>query len=317
MKTKYFNIFLLTFVLAGFGFSCTDDNSIDDSYPIVGLGGDDYPKNYIDEWLYEQFTVPYNIEVKYRWNPYDYDISLPFVPPYEENVIPVMELIRDVWINTYKDLMGEEFIRKYAPKNYALVGNVKITSSGSRVTGEAEGGNRVTIYRVNWWNPNDHTNADEDKRFENLVPLMLKTVHHEFTHTLNQIVKYPEEFIRITPEYRLDEWATLYYQGDDAVRDAGFISAYASCNPAEDFAEIVSLILVKGQTWFDTRVAMANSTVKLPGSEYTAQEALRLKETIVVSYLKNSWGIDLYGTDEQPGLEKLVQQAMKNYLDTH
>jgi substrate import-associated zinc metallohydrolase lipoprotein len=227
-------------------------------------------------------------------------------PVKEECVIPVMELIRDVWIGPYKHMKGEEFIKDYAPKNYVLIGSPRYNTNGTITLGEAEGGNKVTLYRLNWWVTN---NPDE---YKDLVQRILRTTHHEFTHTLNQIIRYPEEFMYITASE--SAWTNV---SDEAARDKGYISPYASDSPGEDFAEMLAYILIYGREWFDARVAAANSTAKLLGKEITAQQALRQKETILIAYLKQSFGIDFYGTADNPGLHELVQEAIKKYLDEH
>ncbi|MDR1719603.1 MAG: putative zinc-binding metallopeptidase [Dysgonamonadaceae bacterium] len=302
--------YMFAFVLSlGVFSSCTDDDALDTSEPIFGLGGDEYEMTELDLWIQEEFTKPYNIAVKYRWNPWEVDLTSTIVPVKEELVQPVMELIRDVWIEPYKSQKGLDFIKQYAPKNYVLVGSPRYNTNGTITLGEAEGGNRITIYRVNWWDPTNHTNTDYG--FENLVPRILKTIHHEFTHTLNQIVRYPESFMGIAP-YE-SAWTNV---SDAAARDKGYISPYASDSPGEDFAEMVSMILVYGRDWFNARVAAADNTVKLAGKEITARQALQQKETIVINYLHDVWDIDLYTVSpDRPGMHELVQTALKEYMD--
>ena len=46
---------------------CSEDKFVPDQY-LNGLVGDEYVLNEIDEWIIDNYTRPYNMEVKYRWD---------------------------------------------------------------------------------------------------------------------------------------------------------------------------------------------------------------------------------------------------------
>ena len=74
----------------------------------------------------------------------------------------------------------------------------------------------------------------------------------------------------------------------------------------EDFVEMIARIAVFGPEWYEKKVARAkelylNATSALDFA-YDPSEALRQKETIVVSYLKDIWGINFYDQDGEKGL---------------
>ena len=62
-------------------------------------------------------------------------------------------------------------------------------NTGTITLGEAEGGRKIVLYRLNWF----------DLKDRDLIQQIMKTVHHEFGHTLHQTILYPEEFKNITP----------------------------------------------------------------------------------------------------------------------
>ena len=68
--------------------SCEKKDDLDTSN-LLGLGGDTWTKGAIDKWLYDSMTKPYNVDVKYRWDPWEVDLSATLVPPEESQVIPV------------------------------------------------------------------------------------------------------------------------------------------------------------------------------------------------------------------------------------
>ena len=260
---------------------------------IVGLGGDTWEQSTIDQWLVSNFTTPYNISVKYRWDGTEYDRDKTLVPPKIERVQPLMEMVRSAWIDPYTAEVGQDFIKKYAPKNYVLVGSLQYNTGGTVTLGEAEGGVKVTLFNVNNF---DKTNRALSQR-------VLKTIHHEFTHILNQTISYQKEFPLITPGGYTADWNNTTLA---EANNAGFITQYAQASPNEDFAEMASIMLTEGKASYD---ALVNSIVvpkldSIPdpavppfiivreSPNVTAQAAIRAKEENVITYFKQSYGID-------------------------
>jgi substrate import-associated zinc metallohydrolase lipoprotein len=263
-------IYILVLIAAIGVSSCkkTDENL---ERNIVGLGGDVFPQSTLDTYLYTTFTQPYNISVKYRWDGTEYDYSKTLSPVKIEKVQPLMEMVKSAWIDPYTGEIGADFIKKYAPKNYVLVGSYQYNSGGTVTLGEAEGGIKVTLFNVN----------NFDKADRAVSKRVLKTIHHEFTHILNQTITYPKEFQAVTPAGYTADW-----NNSTGFAAGGFITQYAQAAPGEDFAEMVSIMLTEGKTGYEALVRGNAST--------TAVAALRAKESIVVSYMKQTWGIDMY-----------------------
>jgi substrate import-associated zinc metallohydrolase lipoprotein len=268
MNTRFNLIFLLFFAVS-FITACSDDDDLDT--PLPGLGGETWVKGPVDDWLYQNYVVPYNIEVKYRFDRYEVALNRVLAPAREDKVIPVMETIRKTWIEPYEQEAGADFIKKLSPKQFVLVGSAEYNTNGTITLGTAEGGRKVVLFVVN----------DFDPQLESEVKQMLHTIHHEFAHILHQTVMYPEEFKRITTDYTAS-W------NDFSLADArsrGYITEYARSSPDEDFVEMVSIMLTEGKAGYD---AIVNSA---PAS---AQPLLRQKEQYVVRYFKEAWNIDFY-----------------------
>lgn len=94
---KNMRIALLLMAVGLMSVSC-EEEKLDTSMRIPGLGGEEYIPNEIDEWLYDNFTAPYNIEVIYRWDASQVQSSWlrPIVPVEEDSVVTFMTAIRDV-----------------------------------------------------------------------------------------------------------------------------------------------------------------------------------------------------------------------------
>lgn len=281
IKYNYLKIFLLLFVGSVVAACAKEDEPDAD---LTGLGGPTWVKGPVDDWLYNNMVVPYNIEVKYRFDRYELALNKVLTPPREDKVIPVMETVRKTWIEPYEQIAGPAFIRKLSPKQFVLVGSAEYNPDGTIILGTAEGGRKIVLYVVN-----DFAKADKAA-----VKQMLHTIQHEFGHILHQNIMYPEEYKSITPNYTAS-WA------DFTLADAqsrGFISEYSRSAPDEDFVEMIAFMLVEGKTGFDAMVNgialpdPADPTKTIPNA--AAQAILRRKEQIVVRYFKEAWNIDLY-----------------------
>ncbi|MDR1342082.1 MAG: putative zinc-binding metallopeptidase [Prevotellaceae bacterium] len=273
--------------------ACSKD-TLNPNSLLVGMGGDTWERTELDDWLYQEFVEPYNIDVKYKWDPYEVNQRYNYTPVKEEKVKELMAAIKKVWIEPYEKLGGPEIIKKMSPKRYVLVGSFEYTES-TQTNGTAEGTNKITLFNVNGF---DVKNSDQ-------IRGRMKTVHHEYGHTLSANMLYPDEWKTICSESYSGQWSSL---GDGEAQAAGFVSQYARANPEEDWAETLSTILVYGRGWFDARVALAGTD---------GGEKLRKKEAIVLSYFKTNWGIDLYETYSggKNGLMDTVQEAIEQLME--
>ena len=300
MKIKNILALLLVMLFA----ACESDKINDPDRNFLGLGGEDWATSEADIWIYNNLTNPYNIDVKYRWDQSEIDINKTLVPIKEELVIPMLKIVKKVWIEPYEQQTDGSFIKKLSPKRYILVGSAKYKESGITI-GEAEGGRKIVLYRCN----------DFEGNLDNreMIQSIMKTAHHEFGHTMHQTIMYPVEFNNVTPGAYTSSWENG--SEDDALKQ-GFISKYSRAAPNEDFVEIISRVALWGKDWFDQKVEDAEALYLDPstnkGLTYNPAEALRAKESIIVNYLKSNWGVDFYDTDEREGLVTLVQKALNN-----
>jgi len=290
MKTIKVAFFVLS--LGAFFTSCKKEDALGNVDNIPGLGGDTWASGPIDKWIYDTLTVPYNIGVKYKWDQFElnnyFDKTL--VPPKEEQIIPVMSSIKKVWIDTYISEAGSLFFRTISPKFIVLVGS-PIYVRGAIVEGFAEGGRKIVLSNINNFRIKGmpgYTTADTD-----VVIRMFHVIHHEYSHILDQNIKVPIEFSGSSANSYTSDWLNI---SDNQALSEGFITPYAQSSKDEDWAEMVSLMLVQGKPWFDNLVNSINYT-GTTANGLTAEQAkarLRQKETTVVSYFKQAWNIDFY-----------------------
>lgn len=281
---KWFFIALLSLSIYACSEEDLDANSIFDSETAV-------PDNEFDTWLKNNYTDNYNIEFKYRFEDKESDHSYHLVPADYNKSIALAKLTKHLWLESYDELLGKDFLRTYSPRVMHLVGSPAYNSQGSIVLGTAEGGLKITLYNVN--------NIDLDNiDIADLNYWYFKTMHHEFAHILHQTKEYTTDFNLITPgSYQSSSWVNL---SEKEALDMGFVSNYASSETQEDFVEIIAIYVTHTAEYWDFLVGQASPE---------GQGFIEQKLAIVKDYMKTTWSIDL---DE---LRDVVQRRSEEVLE--
>ena len=251
-------------------------------------------KNEFDNWLEENYRKPYNIDFKYRYEEIESDYNYYTVPAQMENSIVMAHLVKYLCIETYNEVAGIEFTRANFPKMFYLIGEWEYRNNGSYILGTAEGGRKILLAGINYldyvlggqW-------GEKENVAENLNHYYIKTIHHEFTHILNQTRDYPTSFRQVTPSsYVKDSQFEEPYLS--AYLKRGFISAYAQTEPREDFAEMVSEYVTHSAEWWQAQLTAANTTwEENPDQTETGRALIEQKLDIVRAYMFDTWHIDL------------------------
>ena len=244
MKTLRHIQFCLFALLAGAAFTaCNEEDPIDPNADIPGLGGEKTVQTETDRWLYENYVVPFNIDVEYKWDATDMmpSIDKQLVPVDEELVIPFMQVMYDVWFSPYEQTAGLDFVKEITPKKVVLVGSPEY-EFGAIKLGQAEGGRKILLLNVNGFDPSDAANVKE----------FLHTIEHEFAHILHQTVLFDKNYEKISAgNYLPSGWTSV---SDSEARQLGFITPYAMSGKDEDFVEMISMIMVYGREWYEETV---------------------------------------------------------------
>lgn len=272
---KKYLIYLFMVVVAGCIASCNNDEDIDTANSIF-IDSQSEPNGF-DKWLLSNYVYPYNIQVKYRLDDTETDVKYDLVPADYDNAVALMKIVKHVWIEAYDELWGIETTRTYVPRLIQLIGNVAYTQSGM-ILGQAEGGLKVMLFRVNELDFSDPEKVDVAA----LNEFYFKTMHHEFAHILNQTKPYDPAYERITESgYVGSTWNHVNIL--DALKK-GFISNYAMDRASEDFAEMVSIYVTNTAEDWEYRLSLA-------GTE--GRGILEKKFEIVYNYMRDSWGVDM------------------------
>lgn len=272
---KKYLIYLCMFLLPGALVSCSnDENEVDEANSIFEETGEEAENSEFDQWLLENYVYPYNLKVKYRLDDNETDVDYDLVPAEYDKAFALARIVKYVWMEAYDEIWGIETTRTYVPKVIQMIGNVAYTESGM-ILGQAEQGMKVMLYMVN--------SLDLDNlNMAMLNEFYFKTMHHEFTHILNQTKAYDPAYDRITEAgYVGSDW---YQMSDTQALTQGFISPYAMDRGSEDFAEMVSIYVTNTAATWESFMQAAGET---------GRPILEQKFEIVYNYMRDSWGVDL------------------------
>lgn len=271
MKKNIYAI-LLAFVASFALMSCSDDDPSSESiFPTTSPKRDAF-----DKWLLENYTFPYNVEMKYKMEDIESDMKYHLVPADSAKTAKLSIIMKYLWFDAYNEVIGPDFIKENMPRTIHFIGSPAYNSEGTMVLGTAEGGLKITLYMVN--SLDDKTLKD----YDTMNKYYFHTLHHEFTHILNQKIPYDQSFKLITESgYVSGDWYTI---SDKTAHQAGFITPYAMVEPLEDFAEMLSGYVTMSQSEWNAILADAGTT---------GAASISAKLDIVRNYMQESWNVDI------------------------
>lgn len=279
---KKYIIYCFATLLAAFFVSC-DNDDVDNKNSVFDIENLP-PKNEFDNWLEDNFRVPYNIQIVYQFDYMDTDFSYNLTPAKFDISTQFTQIIKYCWFECYDEVAGMHFTRETAPKQIYLIGSEGLDpATNSKVLATAAGGLRVVVYELN---------LVKTINYESVIGYM-HLMHHEFSHILDQKKEKDLSFGAISEKnYIGDNWT----EADKVlgnIHRLGFVSEYATSEPDEDFAEVYSIYLtttdegweeiLKNATEYDDNGKVVDSY---------GRETIEKKLKMVSDYMKEAWNID-------------------------
>lgn len=233
-------------------------------------------RNTFERWLLKNYTRPYNIDFQYKLKDGETDLTYNLVPADSAKTAKLAMITKFLWFDAYTEVVGPDFLKESAPRIIVAVGSSAYTRQRTEVVGSAEGGYKVTLNKINALT--DELLHD----YSAMTEYYFHTMHHEFTHILNQRKPYNPAFDLVTQSgYVSGNWLNVSTR--DAHR-AGFVSPYAMMNGAEDFAEMLSFyVTYTPQAW----------QAILDEAGTRGANLINQKLTLIKDYTQSSWGLDL------------------------
>lgn len=252
--------------------ACSDDDLSSTSVITVTQT----KQNDFDKWLDANFVQPYNIVFAYRYQDIETNPNYYSVPAKFEDAVILAHILKYTSIEAYNEVAGPQFTRAYFPKLFYLTGEWLYRNNGTFELGTAEGGKKIYLHGTNYL-------TTYMKNEATLNEFYLKTIHHEFTHILNQTKNYDEGFQLITgATYLADAWSSE--EGETGYLQRGYISDYSQHSHKEDFAEMLSIYITNPQEQWDKWMNEAGEEGK---------GLIDQKLRIVRTYMLDAWNIDI------------------------
>ena len=250
-------------------------------------------QNDFDRWLEANYLKPYNIDFVYRFALNESDLGFYTVPADYESSIIYAHLVKYLCIDTYDEIAGVTFTRSYFPKMFFLIGTWEYRNNGSIVLGTAEAGKKIMLAGVNFL-PDVFEYYEGAELEEQINHYYIKTIHHEFTHILNQTKVFSDAFKQITASTYV---ADACFDTDQYWRGRGYITDYAQSEPREDFAEMLAEYVTHTAAWWEEQMKAASKETdevrKTSPSAENGRVLIESKLDIVRNYMQDSWSIDI------------------------
>ncbi len=240
-----------------------------------------------DKWLSDNYTMVYNVDFQYKMFDGNTDDDYNLTPTELQRSQELARIIKYLWFDVYGTVVNPEFLKQYGPRVIMLIGSYAVNASNGTITlGTAEGGIKVTLYGMNELKMND---------IEMLNEFIFETMHHEFSHILHQTKVYPKEFEQLTPgTYSPTGWQN---RSDTEARKMGYVGAYASSQPREDFVETIARYITKSDA--DWQALLAEAAEGEVSKGVSGKDMILQKWDIANTWLAEKWGISLQRLHEE------------------
>lgn len=163
---------------------CDEEKLSDRS--VIDDGKQQIETTQLDNWILDNITKPYGIEVIYRWEKNTGSTGTFIYPPKLENVRAILEAVRELGLETYrlKEVGGADFLLGRLPIKLYLYGGGNPDENGvERLNNPQLTAAEMCLYNVNDFNP-----GDADKMF-----VLMRSVHHQLAKRLMQLIAYDRD----------------------------------------------------------------------------------------------------------------------------
>ena len=323
MKIKITKIaFILSFILSCV--ACSEDKLSGNS--VIDENKTQIESTELDNWILNNITKPYGIEVIYRWEKNSNADGIYIYPPKIEKVRAVLEAVKELGLDTYllKEVGGKDFLLGRLPIKLYLYGGGNPDENGvERLYNPQLTAAEMCIYNVNEFEPTDF-----DKVF-----VLMRSVHHQLAKRLMQFVSYDRDKFYAISGHRYTGTtepiaAPLGYAKtgkerfglDNYANKRGFYTMLSFLSAEDDFAEIISSTLTSTpKEVYDAGVAASTPDTDVD-SEVNARYAKEAeqaykefiaKQTFVNEYVQKEWHINL------KQMQVISVRRINNYINQH
>lgn len=261
----------------------------------------------LDQWIMQFITLPYQIEVLYRWDEKEL-LGTYVYPPQEEKVRSVLETVKTLFLESFElpAVGGLSYLKGKLPIRIKMYGGPNLDPNGVELLYNPIGTPvEMSIYNVNSFDPNDPEK----------VYLLMRSVFHQFAKRMLELYPYDrDKFYRISGHRYLSSTEPIaiplsYRQGykerfglDTYAGKRGCYTMYALLSAEDDMAEMISATLLSTPQEIEYLFEEAGTPDDDPNPEVAeryAREAvlahneLLEKRAFLHQYIKVHWRLDL------------------------
>ena len=73
-------------------------------------------QNDFDKWILANYTMPYNIALKYHMEDIESNHDYTLAPADYDKSVKLAHIVKYAWLETYDEVAGIDFTRQYVPK---------------------------------------------------------------------------------------------------------------------------------------------------------------------------------------------------------
>lgn len=294
---KAFNYLFVLLLVLPFS-TCTEEqlepSIFDTTEKELDPDSDSY---FLDLFLEKNYLEPYNLQFRYKMQDVGADMNYNLVPATYENAKKMAVLTKYLWFDAYGEVLGVDFLKEWGPRIIHLIGSPAYNPANhTMILGLAEGGIKVSLFRVNSLDP---------ASVEQMNEYYFKTMHHEFAHILHQTKTYPKEFNLISSRYY--EPFSWQDRNDNVAASLGFVSSYGSSQTREDFVEVIANYIVKSDADWNSLLDIASKGWKVEKDSNGKEHAVEMEDAdgvdgkavilqklqLCKTWLADVWGVDL------------------------
>mgnify|MGYP004619811169 FL=1 len=115
-KVIYLALLIMTMGLV----ACSEDDKISSTtiFPTTPSERDAF-----DIWLQKNYTATYNIDVKYKMEDIESDMTYQLVPADSSKSAKIAILIKYLWFDAYNEAVGQNFVKANVPRIIHFIGS--------------------------------------------------------------------------------------------------------------------------------------------------------------------------------------------------
>ena len=286
--------------------ACSEDKLNEVS--VIDEGKAQIEATELDNWILNNITKPYGIEVIYRWEKNTNSAGVFIYPPKVEKVRAVLEAVKELGLETYRlnEVGGKDFLLGRVPIKLYLYGGGNPDENGV----ERLYNPQLTAAEMCLYNVNDFEPGNADKVF-----VLMRSVHHQLAKRLMQLMNYDyDKFFAISGHRYTGTTEPIaaplgYAQTgkekfglDSYANKRGFYTMLSFLSAEDDFAEIISSTLTSTpKEVYDAGVAAQTPDTDIDpevNARYAKEAEQAYKEFIekqafVNEYVQKNWHINL------------------------